>query len=173
GGGWVYTETPDSGSIPPGPVAGEANGRAFEVKAVYLQPFFDNWSLYLTTQEMEEPTAIMNEGEYINIDLPRELAAGKTYTHEMGYGGGFFQILSPSSPGETTSWNAENAWILEITSWDVKPFDPDGDIFQAAGTASGRIYVSYQGYGDFKNSGAAGTFENAVVRYMGDPGWTQ
>ena len=40
-----------------------------------------------------------------------------------------------------------------------------------AGKASGRIAVCYQGGGSFKDSWAAGTFENVPIRYMGKPYW--
>ncbi|HOO76741.1 MAG TPA: hypothetical protein PK636_00550 [bacterium] len=168
---WSFALRPTAKMIPDGPVTGMANGRSFAVKTVIFQPFFDNWNLGLYAAEAADPLDIVGEGEYISVELPRDIEAGRTYTHPMEYGDGYFQIQSPDSPSETTSWNAENAWVLEITSWDVRPYDPEGDLFQTAGTASGRIYVSYKGSGDFKNSGAAGTFENAVVRYMGDPGW--
>jgi hypothetical protein len=42
-------------------------------------------------------------------------------------------------------------------------------MFQVAGKASGKVYVAYKGYGDFKSSGVAGEFKDVVVRYMGEP----
>ena len=58
---------------------------------------------------------------------------------------------------------------MRITSWDVKPFDESGELFQQAGSASGRIWVCYQAAGDHRDSWAQGSFENAPVRYMGKP----
>ena len=40
-----------------------------------------------------------------------------------------------------------------------------------AGKASGRVVAVFRGSGDFENSYAVGTFEDAVVRYMGKPRW--
>ena len=40
-------------------------------------------------------------------------------------------------------------------------------------SASGRVAIVYQGYSDFKNSFAAGTFTDVPVRYMGKPQWVR
>lgn len=168
-----YTETPQLDDVPNTPVAGNANGREIEIQTVVFQPRFDSWSMTLSTAELDRPTGILpGMAEAVNItDLPQELAAG-TYTHAIDEsGGGFFQIQKPDEEG-TTSWNTRMAYVLQITEWNGRPYDPEGSMFQEAGTASGKVVAVFRGNDrDFANSWVAGTFDDAIVRYMGTPRW--
>ena len=169
-----YTENPTLAMIPDKPAQGEFNGQAFEVKTVIFQPGYDGkWELLLMKKKMEDPTDVMREGQYFNLGLNAKPGSGVVMTHKMEFGGGLCQIKKIDNPEETTSWNSDNAWVLEITQWDVKPWDPEGDIFQVAGTASGRVAVCYKGTCGFADSWVAGTFSGAIVRYMGEPDWVQ
>lgn len=159
--------------IPAGPVVGSANGRPFVVKAVYFQPVFGKWNLILHEQELPKPTAIRPNGQYITIKLGDAIKAGAKLIKPMKYGDGYFQIKKPDDATKTTSWNAKNAYAVEITKWDVADYDKAKGLFQVAGTASGRVAIVYQGYSDFKNSFAAGTFTDVPVRYMGKPQWVR
>jgi hypothetical protein len=109
------------------------------------------------------------------MDLTEAPVAGKNWTRKMEYGAGYFQINNdPANPEATTSWNADNAWVFEVTKWDVKEWDPNGPLFQEAGKASGRIAVCYKGDPTgIQSSWIAGTFTDAVVRYMGKPYWLE
>lgn len=169
-GQFKYTEKPTLDKVPSGTISGQANGKAFEAKFVAFQPSYKgNWEMIIADKPFE-PADIIMDCQHIDIDLPEFPAAGKVMSKPMEYGKGIWQIQDTDDPTQTTSWNADNAWVIEITSWDVKPWDPDADMFQQAGTASGRIAVCYKGAsGSFKNSWAAGTFTNAPVRYMGEP----
>ncbi len=169
---FTYTESPSAGLIPVGPVRGQANGKTFEVKTVIFEPASEGkWKVNFYEDKVEDPTAALIEGQHIYLDLPGTPAAGEAMKKPMEFGGGYFQINKPGQEGQTTSWNADNAWVLEITEWNQKPWDPEADFFQTAGTASGRVAVCYKGYGNFKNSWAAGNFKDAVIRYMGEPPW--
>jgi hypothetical protein len=171
---FAYTESPTEALIPVGPVRGRANGKSFKVKTVIFEPDSDGkWKVKFCEDKVEDPTAALIEGQYIYFELPQDPAAGKVMKKAMAFGDGFFKIKLPGKPGETTSWNADNAWVLEITEWNQKPWNPEADFFQTAGTASGRVAVCYKGYGDFKNSWAAGNFQDAVIRYMGKPPWAK
>jgi hypothetical protein len=77
-----------------------------------------------------------------------------------------FQIASGIG---TTSWNDDNAYYLQVDSWDARPWDPKGPPYQVAGKASGKIIVVFKGSGKHKDSGLAGVFTDAIVRYMGKP----
>ena len=171
-----YTETPTVEMIPAAPVAMMANGRPLEVKSIFFQPRFDNWSMQITTGELDRPTAIPPSGaETAHLTrLPQEMAVG-TYTQTMDEsGGGFFQIQQPDDAERTTSWNTRMAYALQITEWNVNDYDPEGGLFQEGGTASGKVVITYRGNGDrFQNSWVVGTFEDAVVRYMGKPRWLE
>lgn len=171
---FTYTEAPALALIPAGPVRGEANGAVFTVNTIIFEPTSDGtWVAKFYDAEVDDPTEVLIEGQHIYLDLPEAPKAGKAMKKPMEFGGGYFQILKPDGSGETTSWNSDNAWVLEITEWNQKPWDAEADFFQTAGTASGRIAVCYKGYGDFKNSWAAGNFKDAVIRYMGKPPWVQ
>ncbi len=128
----------------------------------------------LSTGELERPTGFLPNGaETVNIsDLPQELAAG-TYTHSIeDSGGGYFQIQQRDDPESTTSWNTRLAYVLQITEWNGRAYDPEGSMFQEAGTASGKVVAVFRGSDNgFQNSWVAGTFEDALVRYMGRPRW--
>ncbi|MEM9069923.1 MAG: hypothetical protein AAGE52_15530 [Myxococcota bacterium] len=171
-----YTESPTAESIPNSPAMANANGREIEIKTVVFQPRFNSWSMTLTTAELDRPTGILPAGaESINLtDLPQELAAG-TFTHSIDEsGGGYFQIKKIDDPESTTSWNTRLAYVLEITEWNGQPYDPEGRLFQEAGTASGKVVAVFRGReGGFANSWVAGTFEDATVRYMGKPRWLE
>ena len=156
-------------SIAAGPVKGEASGKPFAVATVYFEPGLSKWRLVLHEGKFDKPTAISVKGQSINIDLPEPPAAGKKWTRELKYGDGYFQINKKDDPSSSTSWNATNAWAIEITKWETKPWDPKGSPFQVAGKASGKVSVCYKGSGDFTDSWAAGTFEDAPIRYMGQP----
>jgi len=145
------------------------------VTTVVFEPGTSAWKLVLSDKALEGPTGLITSGQSVNIDLPEAPAAGKNWTRKMEYGAGYFQISNdPVNLEATTSWNADNAWVLEVTKWDVKPWDAAGPLFQEAGKASGRISVCYKGDPTgIQSSWIAGTFTDAVVRYMGKPYWLE
>jgi hypothetical protein len=169
---FTYTEAPTLALIPIGPIQGEANGKPFEAKTIIFEPKSDgSWTAKFCEADLEDPTEVLIEGQSIYFELPENPESGKVISKPMEFGGGYFQIFQPGGTGDTTSWNADNAWVLEITEWNQQPWNPDGDFFQTAGTVSGRVAICYKGYGDFRNSWAAGNFDDAVIRYMGEPPW--
>lgn len=169
-------EKPTAADVTSGPLMGSANGHKFEPKAIYFEPEKKGWKLSIGDKPLEKPTAFSPSGSqtiYISLNTPK-LAAGKKLTKAMKYGDGFFQIVQPENQEKTTSWNTDNAYYLEITKWDVKPYDAKAGMFQQAGTASGKLYVVHKASESlakkgFKTSGVAGTFTDAVVRYRGEP----
>jgi hypothetical protein len=61
---------------------------------------------------------------------------------------------------------------IEITKWDVPPYDPAKKSNQSAGYASGRLYIATPSTAkltDPDSSICAGEFEDAVVTYRDDP----
>ena len=167
---FTYTEKPTLEMIPDKPIEGEVNGEPFTVETVLFQPSYTgNWEVSLIEKKLDDPLAVLFESQYFNLDLNKKPETGAVITHPMEFGDGICQIKQLDNPEETTSWNSPNAWVMEITEWDVKPWDPEGDIFQVAGTASGTIAVCFQGSCGYANSWVAGTFSGAIVRYMGEP----
>lgn len=163
-----YTDQPTAEMIPAGPIRGEANGQPFEVKQVVIEPGLGGWNMYLLETELSDPTGI-REGQYLNLELGAKPASGKTVEHPMAYGDGLFQINDPSEAGKTTSLNADNAWVIVFDNVEIAPYDKEGEMFQVAGKASGKLAVCYQGRDEWKNSYVAGEFKDAIVRYMGEP----
>ena len=169
---FAWTETPAVMQIPATPLSGMANGRPFSAASVVFEPGSDQWRMIIRDQPLTDPTAVLTGGQSINIDLPEFPTTGANFTRPMEYGDGYWQIGNdPANPESTTSWNADNAWALEITNWQAADYDESGSLFQNAGTASGKIAICYKGGGSIQNSWVAGTFENATVRYMGKPFW--
>jgi hypothetical protein len=168
-----WTEAPAADKIPGGPVKMDANGEKLDAKAVYFEPGFKEWRMVIHSGALKKPTSIRPRGQFVSISLAEEPRAGKTIVKKMKYGNGYYQVKKTDDPEKTTSWNASNAYVIQITKWDVKPYDPKGRIFQSAGTASGKVAIVYKGSGSFKNSFAAGTFKDVPVRYMGKPFWVR
>jgi len=164
-----FTETPTFDKIPKGIIKGIANGRPFEAKTVLFEPSLGKWCLVISDMALSDPLDLLTEGQSINIDLPEPPATGKKWSREMKYGDGYFQVQKTDKADDTTSWNADNAYVLEITRWDVKPYTEDEGMFQVGGKASGRVYIVYKGAFDMKDSWAAGIFTDVPVRYMGQP----
>lgn len=177
-------EKPSASDVTEGAVKGSANGKVFEVKAVVIQPGSKpskkedqdkkRWRISLYDKPLEKPTGHISKAQAINITLNEEPKKGAKIVKEKKYGDGYFQIQKPDDEvGKTTSWNANNAYYIEFTEWDVKEYDEKDKMFQVAGKASGKIYVVYEASkgSKFKHSGAAGEFKDATVRYMGKPYW--
>ncbi len=164
-----FTTTPKWDAIPAGPITGEANGRPFEAKAVFFEPSFGKWTLVIADLPLPDPLGLIFEGQTIKIDFDAAPKTGARFEHPLKYGGGYFHIQKSDDPKDLTSWNGDNVYLVEITKWDVKPYQDGTDFSQLAGRASGRIYIAYKAAGDLKDSWAAGTFTDAPVRYRGDP----
>jgi hypothetical protein len=169
-----WTETPAFNAIPDAPLTGMANGAQFVAQSVIFEPGTSSWKMIIRDQPLPGPTDIASGGQFVSIDLPNPPVAGMTWMRPMAYGEGFFQVkYDPAKPEQTTSWNADNSWALEITSWQAADWISGGPAFQDAGRASGRIAVCYKGTGNLQNSWVAGKFENAIIRYMGEPYWVK
>ncbi|MGE0328330.1 MAG: hypothetical protein AB7K71_03770 [Polyangiaceae bacterium] len=168
---YKWAEAPNPADIPDEALNGDANGRRWEVQSVVIEPGYrEGWEINFYEKKLETPTGFVTGSQFIKVHLPAEPKKGAKLKKEMKYGDGFFQIKSPERNG-LTSWNASNAYYIEFTAWDVKPYDEKGPSSQVAGTAAGKVYVAYKGAGSFKNSGLWGTFKDATVRYRGKPPW--
>lgn len=169
-----WTETPAVNIIPEAPLGGMANGSPFLSQSVIFEPGMSSWKVIIRDQPLAGPTDIASGGQFVSIDLPTPPSAGLTWMRPMSYGDGFFQVKNdPANPEQTTSWNADNAWAIEITGWQAADWISGGAVFQDAGRASGRIAVCYKGSANLQNSWVAGRFENAIIRYMGEPYWVK
>ena len=166
---FAWTEAPTLEMIPAGAVKGEAQGKPFEPKAIVIEPAEKTWRLLLVEDALTKPDEVWPKGQVISIELPEDPAPGKKWTRAMSPAGGSFQIRQPGDPTKLTGWTGFNAWVMEITGWEVKPYEPKGASYQLAGKASGRLAICYQKSGDYQNAWAAGELKDVPVRYMGKP----
>lgn len=164
-----WTATPALETIPATPPAGEVHGAPFPVAQVVFETGRHEWQMYFLEKALPDPTAPIEGMRFLRVDLPAEPAAGAVQQHPLAYGGALFYVDVPGEPGNFTLWTADNAWVLELTEWDVRPWDPAGPEVQVAGRAAGRVAVCYRGGGNYRNAWVAGTFAGAVVRYTREP----
>lgn len=170
-GSFVWTEAPAFNMVPVTPASGLANNQPFIVAGAVIEPGTDpgSWRLSVFEKPLDSPTSGILDQQYLAVDLPTAPMMGASWIHPMEYGKGYWQINSPESPGQRTSWNAENAWVIEIGKWDVREYDKAAGGAQAVGTASLKLAVCYKGGGSFANSWVAGTLDNVIVRYNMPP----
>ncbi len=171
---FTYTETPTLAMIPKGDVIGEANGKAFKVGTIILEPAFDHWAIKLIEKKNDDIEVVAEKGIVFDVELTEVPARGKVLKRAMEMDGGVLTYYDPD--GRTANWSGENAWIIKFTRWNVKPYNATaGNGFQLAGKASGRIAICFKGdaTGEIKDSWAAGEFSDAPVVYRGKPGWVK
>ena len=168
-GRFEWTTTPTLEGIPATAVTGEVHGATFPVAQVVFEPTRRGWSVVLLERPLPDPAAPVSGMRFLRVDLPAEPAVGVVQQRALALGGAMFHVDIPDEPGSFTMWNADNAWVLELTEWNVRPWDPAGPEVQPAGRAAGRLAVCYRGGGAFRNAWVAGTFEDALVRYTGEP----
>ncbi|MCU0662391.1 MAG: hypothetical protein MUC50_08720 [Myxococcota bacterium] len=170
-GTFAWTEAPSFNLVPLTPATGMVNNQPFIVAGAVIEPGFDPGSFRLTMFEkpLDSPTGLIADQQYLSIDLPSPPTMGSSWIHPMEYGKGHWEVNSPGAPAQRTSWNAENAWVMEITKWDVAEYNTAAGGAQAVGTASVKLAVCYKGSASFANSFVAGTLDNVVVRYMMPP----
>jgi hypothetical protein len=169
-------DKPSAADVPNTPVVGSANGRKYEPKTVLFEPDAKGWRMILSDKPLDKPSDLIRPGSqtiYLSL-LATKVSAGQKFSRAKANGDGYFQIAQPEDPTKTTSWNTVNAYYVEITKWDVSPYDPKLGMSQQAGKASGKIYVAHDANAmsekrGFKDSGVAGTFTDAIVRYKGEP----
>lgn len=172
--GMTYSETATDEVIPALPITGVANGSGFQARTVaFAQRTQGKWELLISDYEFD---VIKGEGyarsekkdlQVIHIDFPNEPQAGRKYTREMSYGGGYFQIKHPQDSDETTSWNTSIAYAIEIEKWlkdatvgEPPCANPD------TGTASGKLFISFKGSEEGPyNSWVSGEFRDVPIIY--------
>lgn len=174
--GMTYTEIPTD-TIPHWTPRGVANGEAFQAQTImFRQDHFPDWRLSISDRRFDVLTGAGIERsthkdlQTIYIDLPYEPTTGSIFEKEMSYGGGIFQIKTSPSAFETTSWNTSIAYYIEITNWNKGPSSGTScNSMQALiGTASGRLYISFQGSEyTLENSWISGVFEDVPIVYCG------
>jgi len=177
GQGIAYTDTPTLDVVPAWGVKGVANGEVFHARTLFFSPYFGAWKLELYDRDFDpvKGTALAKSNlpgmQTIHINLPGVPSTGRVFERELKYGGGYFQIkLSPTGK-DTTSWNTEIAWAIEISDWRREPWLASKGLFQRGGSVSGKLYICFKGGGQgIKSSWVSGEFTDVPIVYYGDPG---
>jgi len=121
----------------------------------------------------------MDDSRALVLEFAKEPAAGKIYTEPMGFSdelNGY--LIMPTGTDEDgdglpnySPWNTENAYLVEITDWELGSFDPEASDFQVKGKASGKFAICLQKNDTYAPSWVAGTFKDVPIRYSGEPSW--
>jgi len=176
---FTYTDTPTLDMIG-GEVRGEVDGVAFNPVTMYIEPGLSGWTLKVLEKELDSPEDIfMDDSGALTLEFAKAPAAGQTYDHPMEFSdelNGYFLVKGTedyNGDGEPDYeiWNSENAYVVEITDWELAPFNPEASDFQVAGKTSGKFALCVPASSSHPASWVAGTFTDIPVRYSGEPSW--
>jgi|GEM_PF-2625589 len=152
---FTVVDSPTLAGIPAKPLHGKVNGKAFETATVSVEFSSGDWSLQVSFADKQFFRVILTEDATepkVGYTLRKEKACCWGYLHHI-----------PEGQTRATSLNAPNGFVVEVTGWDVKPYDESGMMKQDAGVLKGRLAVVYG-----EDSWVAGTFE-APFEYFGPP----
>ena len=174
-----WTKTPRLEDIPEGRIRGVIDGKPFTAGWVCVQPgLYRSWRINISRKKpVGGPLGLTYGVEFATIYLSDPPEEGGEQQRAMAPDEkGFVFLVDDSSGGEKKKaegekWHSSCAWAVEITSWEVKDWDPEGEMGQLAGEASGRLALTCEAEDGVERSWLAGEFEHAPVRYMGVPWW--
>ncbi len=152
---FVFKPSPTLADIPDKPLHGKVIGKAFESATVKVKYDDSSWALEVGFADKQFFNVILAE-------TPAPMKAGHTLRKERACCWGYLHHV-PEGQSRATSLNAENGFVVEVTGWDVAPYDPAGMMRQPAGTLKGRLAVAYDA-----DNWVAGTFE-VPFEYFGPP----
>lgn len=152
---FTFTPSPSLADIPDKPLHGKVKGVAFDEAAVKVEYSSSDWSLEVAFADKQFFKVILTEDA-------TEPAAGYTLRKEKACCWGYLHHV-PEGASRATSLNAPNGFVVEVTAWEVAPYDESGSMKQPAGTLKGRLAVAYD-----EESWVAGTFE-VDFEYFGPP----
>lgn len=150
-----------------GPIRGEIRGRPFIGSKVEIANRSGDWRLAVTDGAGNTLTT-----SFATPGIPRAGLVSLVQPGDKSVSANAFL------PGTTTKGMSSDFVTsvkrhrVEITRWDVKPFDKAAKSSQEAGYASGKIYLSVPAEGSNgkrEDSFCAGAFEDAIVTYWEDP----
>ncbi|MFO8070736.1 MAG: hypothetical protein R6V85_02570 [Polyangia bacterium] len=178
-GSFEWTKAPRLEDIPEGRIRGVIDGRPFTADWVCVQPgLYRSWRINISREKpVGGPLGLTYGVEFATIYLSEPPEAGGEQLRAMAPDEKGFVFLVDGEPGEKgkkaagEKWHSSCAWAVEITSFEVKDWDPEGQMGQLAGEASGRLALCCEAEGGVERSWLAGEFEHAPVRYMGVPWW--
>lgn len=152
---FVFKPSPTLADIPDKPLHGKVIGKAFDSATVSVKYDDSSWALEVAFADKQFFNVILAE-------TAAPMKAGHTLQKERACCWGYLHHV-PEGQSRATSLNAPNGFVVEVTGWDVRPYDEAGMMKQPAGTLKGRLAVAYD-----ENNWVAGTFET-TFEYFGPP----
>jgi hypothetical protein len=149
-------------------VTGFRNGHAFDPKEIWIERGERGWRLILLESKLKYPTDTLYRGQRVIIPLRSEPSNELRQQVNFGDDSSEWRLPKSKIPNKTSPWVAQNAHILELLEWELKPFDPSGESVQLLGQATGRLVIYFKD--DLSIQGwVAGRFEDVPIRFIGDP----
>jgi hypothetical protein len=128
----------------------------------------EGWRLTLTERPLSSPSELFHQGQVVTLPFKAEPTAQLKQSADFEVGDAQWRLPKSATPGDTTLWTAQSAYRLELISWKVSPYDQAGPSTQEAGRASGRLMLRCKDEAGVEGW-VVGRFDNALVRYIGDP----
>jgi hypothetical protein len=145
------------------------NGNSMRIRSVFFEFQSGQWKLILSDTPLVNDLDIIPRGN--RIELPLGGAPASEYYETQALGKSQAELRIQKSTGKSYAWHALSNHLLEIQEWNVGLFDANKATVQKAGTASGRFQIYFK---DSKGieGWASGKFDQAMIRYVGDPSVT-
>ena len=147
---------------------GFRNGNEFTPADVIFERREGGWFLILNEVALTFPTQLAFAGERIEIPLTSEPSGQLREQKGKGESRAAWRLPRSQTVGQTRKWDAESLYSVELLEWKATPYKPAGDVFQVVGTATGRLMAHFSDSAGVQGW-VVGRFENARIRYMGNP----
>lgn len=165
-----WTTEPRPEDIPPGPLLGVEAGQTFAFRKVWIEPGRGRWRIRMFEREGRDETGSPGRAVIMELPVKEKPQKGSVFLRAQSTGdGGVYHLSDPQNPGKLISYTASHAYVVEVTEWSVKDYDPAGPDKQDGGTATIRVAVVYPAANGYGDAFAAGTFEGATVHYPTRP----
>ncbi len=142
-------------------------GHAFNPHAV-IERGEGGWRLLLLERPLKADEQLIFEGQRVEIDLEREPSNELKQSADFDTSRARWRLPLGEVEGQTVEWRAASAYTLELLEWSLEPFDPRAHPAQVRGRASGRVMLHFKD-DEGVQGWVVGRFEDAPVRYVGDP----
>lgn len=126
------------------------------------------WRLLLLERPLEADEQLRLLGQRVEIDLEREPSDDLKQSADFDTSRARWRLPLGEVEGQSVEWRAQSAYTLELLEWSLEPFDPQGHPVQVRGRASGRVMLHFKD-DEGVQGWVVGRFEDAPVRYLGDP----
>lgn len=151
----AWTKTPKLADAPATVAVGDIHGMHVELPLAEVRRFMGDWTLWVGEAKAADP-----ERQVVILPLKGPPATGAKLAAAYGRTYATIHIVKPEG-NDTMSHSGDNAYAVEFTSVEMKPYDKARKGSQIVGKAKGRVIVMYDSI-DSKTSWVAGTFEAPI-----------